>query len=137
AQASTNKASGVYDDLWGILLAYIARTLRIQSRRSALRASIERGRKLFGRRAELAAMLLIEWVARGQRSRQLAENVREKPVMQVNHRLAPIFAGPHQPDRYAVGVGVGIELRVATKIAEIGFVGEIHRHFRLVGDRMQ
>ena len=57
--------------------------------------------------------------------------------MQVNHRLAAILARPHQPDCDAIGIGIGVELRVAAEIADIGLVREIHRDFRFVGDRMQ
>jgi hypothetical protein len=32
---------------------------------------------------------------------------------------------------------IGVELRVAAKIADIGLVWEIHGDFRFVGDRMQ
>lgn len=63
-------------------------------------------------------MLVVERFTHGQRPRELAENVREKAVMQVNHRLAPILARPHQPDHGIVGIGVGVKLRVAAEIAE-------------------
>ena len=57
--------------------------------------------------------------------------------MQVNHRLAAILARSHQPDCDAVSIGVGIELLLAAKIADIGLVRKIHRDFRFVGDWVQ
>ena len=82
-------------------------------------------------------MLVIERVAGEERACQLSQDVGEKAVMQMNDRLTAVFARPHQPDRDAVGIGIGVELRVAAKIAEIGFVGKIHRDFGFVGDWMQ
>ena len=55
-------------------------------------------------------MQLVERLTRSQRPRQLDEDVREKAVMQVNHRLAAILARPHQPDRDIVGIDISIEL---------------------------
>jgi hypothetical protein len=54
----------------------------------------------------------------------------------MNHCLAPILARPHQPDGDAVNIGIGIELRVPAKAADIGLVGEIDRNFGLVCNRM-
>jgi hypothetical protein len=40
-------------------------------------------------------MLFVEQVARGQRSGELGKDSRQEPIMQMNHRLTPILAGPH------------------------------------------
>jgi len=52
-------------------------------------------------------MLVVEWLTRSQRPRQLAKDVREKAVVQMNHRFASILTRPHQPDHGIVGIGVG------------------------------
>ena len=45
--------------------------------------------------------------------------------MEVHHRLAPILARSHQPDRDAVLVGVRVELRAPAKAADTRLVGKI------------
>ena len=45
--------------------------------------------------------------------------------MQMNHGFAPILAGPHEPDRRAFGVGIGVELRMPAEGADIGLVWKI------------
>jgi hypothetical protein len=60
-------------------------------------------------------MLLVERIARGQRSRELREDFRQKTVMEMDHGLTPILARSHQLDGDAVRVGIGLELRVPTK----------------------
>jgi len=40
----------------------------------------------------------------------------------MNHRLAPILTGTHQPDGDGVHIGVSVELRVATKAAHVSFL---------------
>ena len=67
-------------------------------------------------------MLVIERFTRPQRPCQLDENVGEQAVMRMNHRFASILAWSHQPDHGIVGIGVGIELRVAAETADIGLV---------------
>jgi hypothetical protein len=57
--------------------------------------------------------------------------------MKVDDRLSPILARSYEPNGDAVAVGVGVELRVRAKTADVSFVGEIDRDFGLVGDRMQ
>ena len=82
-------------------------------------------------------MLFVERIACGQRPGELGEDLRQKPIMQMDHRLTPILARPHQFDGDAVGVGVGVELRVPAKTAHVGLVREIDRDLGLVGNRMQ
>ena len=57
-------------------------------------------------------MLLVELISRGQRFRQLDKDVRQEPLVQVHHRLAPILPRPHQSDGEAVIIGIGVELRM-------------------------
>ena len=57
--------------------------------------------------------------------------------MQMHDCLAPILARPHQPNGDAVRIGVGVELRVPPKTADIGFIGEIDGDLSLVDNRMQ
>src|SRR5262249_39693315 len=52
-------------------------------------------------------------------------------------RLAPILPRAHQPDSDAVFIGIGVELRVLPKTADVGLVGKIDGNLRLVADRMQ
>ena len=70
-------------------------------------------------------MLLVELRTRGQRFSELDENIRQEPVVQMHHRLAPILPRAHQPDGDAVVIGVGVELRVPAKTADVGLVGKI------------
>jgi hypothetical protein len=106
-------------------LRVFARGIRILSRlpqsaaapegASGFGSRLQRCRKLPCRLAELGAMLLVERIARGQRSRELREDFRQKTVMEMDHGLTPILARSHQLDGDAVRVGIGLELRVPTK----------------------
>ena len=57
--------------------------------------------------------------------------------MQVYHGFAPFIAGTHQFNRDAVGIGIGIKLRVPAETADIGFIGELDRDLCLVDNWMQ
>jgi len=74
---------------------------------------------------QLGSVLVVEFGTRGQRFSQLDENVRQEPVMQMHHHLAPILPRSHQPDGDAVVISIGIELRMPGKAADIGLVGKI------------
>jgi hypothetical protein len=76
---------------------------------SAFLVRLERGGELFCGLAELFAMRFVEWIARGQRPGELGEDLRQKAIVQTNHRLAPILTGTHEPDGDAVHVGVSDE----------------------------
>jgi hypothetical protein len=67
-------------------------------------------------------VLLVERIARDQRSREFRENLRQKTIVQMNHRLTPIIARSHQLDGDVVGVGVGVELRVPAKNPQVSLV---------------
>ncbi len=82
-------------------------------------------------------MLFVERIARRQRSRELREDLCQEPVVQVKYCLAPVLPWPHQLDGDAVRIGIGVELLVAPKTADISFVREIDGDLGLVGDRMQ
>jgi hypothetical protein len=71
---------------------------------------------------QLGSVLVVELGTRGQRFRHLDENVGQDPVMQMHHRLASILPRSHQPDGDAVIIGIGIELRMPGKAADIGLV---------------
>ena len=49
-------------------------------------------------------------IARGQRPGKLDEYSRQKSIVQMDYRLTPIFARPHQSDGDAVRIGIGVEL---------------------------
>jgi hypothetical protein len=80
-------------------------------------------------------VLLVELRTRGQRPSELDENVRQESVVQMHHCLAPILPRAHQSDGDAVVIGVGVELRVPAKAADVGFVGKIDGNLSLVADR--
>ena len=70
-------------------------------------------------------MLLVELGTSGQGFSNLDENVRLEPVMQMHHRLAPILPRSHKPDGDTVVIGIGVELRMPPKAADIGLVWKI------------
>jgi len=82
-------------------------------------------------------MLIVELTSRAKRFSELDENIPQEAVVQMHHRFAPILARSNQPDGDAVVIGVGVELRMAAKTADIGLVRKIDGDLGLVANRMQ
>src|ERR1700756_384923 len=86
---------------------------------SALGARLQRPAELLCGLVQLASVLLVELSTRGQRFRELDENVRQEPVVQMHHCLAPILSRSHHPDCDAVVIGIGVELRMPPKTSDV------------------
>src|SRR5215469_9255430 len=104
---------------------------------SARGARLQRPAELLSGLIQLGSVLFVELRTRGQRFGELDENVRQKPVVQMHHRLAPILSRSHQPDGDAVVIGIGIELRMPSKTPDIGLVWKIDGNLSLIADRVQ
>ena len=91
--------------------------------------------ELFGRlpkRFSRAALL-----ANFPRSRAVEILAYLSPRAEIRTRLAQFFTRAHQLDGDIVCVGIGVELRMPAKTADIGLVWKIDGDLRLVANRMQ